>query len=397
MKRLLLILVSLTCALQAVGHESDVDRLVMGNNQFTVDFYRELSASPGNIVVSPFNLSTTLAMAYLGARGQTAEQMDAVLRYSADTPEELAGAYGNLLGQLDSEGLRVANSLWIDRRMPVLFLYKSLINRSFKGGVHEVSFVDPPLATKEINQWVAGETHGKIEELLQPGTLNASARLVLVSAIAMEGEWVNPFDPKRTRTQPFHVTTQKQVAAPMMNTQGQFLYTEQPGYKLLALPYRRGAKGPNLSMVILLPDSPSGLPALERQLSADQIETAVIGASARRVDVTFPKFRLANRIYARHFLEKMGMTDAFGPHANFSGITGRPDLAISAVVHQAYIDVNEEGTEAAAATAVTMVTKSAPLAPEAAFNANHPFLYLILDMETKQILFMGRVANPVGE
>ena len=396
MKRLLGLLLAVACGLGAQV-ETDVERLVQGNNQFTVAFYRELSTSPGNIVVSPFNLSTTLAMAYLGARGTTAQQMEAVLHYGADTPDELSAAFGNLLGRLQAENLKLANSLWIDKRLPVLFLYKSLVNRSFHGGIHEISFADPSFATAEINRWVTSQTAGKIGELLQPGTLTSAARLVLVSAITMNGEWLHPFDTGRTRTQPFYVTTQKRVSAPMMNTQGQFLYSKEQGYALLALPYRRGVTGPNLSMVILLPDAGDGLAALERQLSADQIETALIGAAARRVDVTLPKFRLSNRIYARHFLEKMGMTAPFTTAADFSGITGRQDLAISAAVHQAYIDVDEVGTEAAAATAVTMTPKSAPLGPEVAFNADRPFLYLILDTETKQFLFIGRVVNPVGE
>ncbi len=396
MKRLLALLLLLTCTVQAQV-ESEVQRLVRENNQFSVALYRELSASPGNIVVSPFNVSTTLAMAYLGARGTTAEQMESVLHYSTDTPQELGAAFSNLLGRLDSDSLKLANSLWIDKRLPVLFLYKSLVNRSFRGGIHEISFADPSAATEEINHWVGGATDGKIAELLQPGTLTSAARLILVSALHMKGEWVNPFDPARTRTQPFHVTTQKRVSASMMNTQAQFLYAKESDYALLALPYRRRAIGPNLSMVILLPDSKDGLASLERRLNADQIETAIIGASARRVDVTLPKFRLSNRVYARHFLEKMGMTDPFTTAANFAGITGRQDLSISAVIHQAYIDVDEVGTEAAAATAVAMTTKSAPLGPEVALMADRPFLYLILDMETKQILFIGRVANPVGE
>lgn len=400
MKRLVALLLLLTCTLHPqvdAQVENEVEKLVRGNNQFSVAFYRELSTSPGNIVVSPFNVSTTLAMTYLGARGTTAEQMESVLHFSTDTPQELGAAYSNLLGRLESINLKLGNSLWIDKRLPVLFLYKSLVNRSFHGGIHEISFADPSAATEEINHWVGGATDGKISELLQPGTLTSAARLVLVSAIYMSGQWVNPFDAARTRTQPFHVTTQKRVAVPMMNTQGQFLYAKESDYALLALPYRRGAVGPNLSMVILLPDSKDGLAVLERRLNADQIETALIGASARRVDVTLPKFRLSNRIYARHFLEKMGMTDPFTTAANFSGITGRQDLSISAVVHQAYIDVDEVGTEAAAATAAAMTPKSASLGPEVAFSADRPFLYLILDMETKQFLFIGRVSNPVGE
>jgi leukocyte elastase inhibitor len=182
-----------------------------------------------------------------------------------------------------------------------------------------------------------------------------------------------------------------------MNTQSQFLFGKEPGFSLVALPYRREAAGPNLAMVVLLPDQKDGLHTLESQLTSEMIETALIGATSRRVDLTLPKFRLSNRIYARRFLQKMGMTEPFSKTANFSGITGRQELSIDAVIHQAYIDVDEEGTVATAATAAVMGLKSAPIGPETAFNADHPFLYVILDMETKQFLFIGRVVNPVGE
>ncbi len=388
-------------ALEKKPEVSDhVHELVEGIDHFTIDFYKQIAASPGNIVVSPFNVSTALSIPYLGAHNATAEQMESTLHFPSDTPEELAKSFEDLLNMLavssDEVALEFANSLWVQETYPVLFLFKSLVKRSYKGGIQQVNFANFNQAAKEINEWAATETNGRIEQLIQHGSIDAATRAVVASAIYFQAPWMLPFDVEETKVKPFYVTVEKEVAAPTMHKTVRVPYAKDEGYSLLALPYKAVEDGPGLAMLLILPDHPSGLHALERELSFKMIEKAMLQMNLTPVAISMPRFRLATRIYARKFLEKMGMIAPFSTKANFSGITGHDDLSIDAVIHQAYIDVDDAGTEAAAATAVSMGLKSAPLKPEATFTANHPFLYIIFDLTTGQFLFIGRVVDPIG-
>ncbi len=251
---------------------------------------------------------------------------------------------------------------------------------------------NPDGARKEINTWVEQQTRDKIRDLLHPGQIESRTRLVLCNAIYFKGDWATQFDPKKTRPQPFFVSADKSVTVPMMSGEVKLLSRQFKGVTLFELPYQ----GNDLAMVVLLPDARDGLAALEQQLNAVVLQEwlMALGQSYQtEVPVILPKFKLNCRLDLVGDLKAMGMPSAFGLRADFSGMDGSSNLGIDGVVHQAFVDVNEEGTEAAAATAVTMVGLSISR-PLVVFRADHPFLFLIVGRHTGTILFLGRVTDP---
>jgi serpin B len=373
---------------------------VDGDNAFALELFGQLRNQPGNLFFSPESISTALAMAYAGARGETASEMAKTLHFTLP-PERLHPAMGALLRDLNSTHeayqLSVANALWAQQGFSFLDDFLKLINHYYGAGLNQVDFKGSTEAARlTINRWVEQKTENKIRDLLQPGALKPATRLVLTNAIYFKGDWQTQFDKAQTKTEDFHLSPTHTLKAPLMHREGAFNYFNGGTFQVLEIPY----KSNELSMIVLLPNDVSGLSALEQSLTATNAQQWLrqLG-SVSKVIVTMPKFKTTQQFELGSTLAAMGMPLAFAGGADFSAMTGKRDLAISAVIHKAYIDVNEEGTEAAAATAVTMralAMRAPDRTPPPVFRADHPFVFLIRDHRSNAILFMGRMADPTN-
>ncbi|HXC36446.1 MAG TPA: serpin family protein [Candidatus Acidoferrales bacterium] len=384
----------------AGSNSADMDRVVAGNSEFALDLYGSLRSGEGNVFFSPYSISTALAMTYAGARAETADQMSGTLHF--DLPSnKLHPVFSTLQTHLDAiqeKGqvqLAVANSLWPQAGFDFRPDYLALCAQYFGAAIVPLDFAHhTEAARKEINGWVSVRTARKIPELIRPKMLDESNRLVLVDAIYFKGNWRSKFPIGQTEDQLFHVSSEKAVTVPLMQQTAEFGYAEFPGLQALEMPYAGG----DISMVVLLPRDVDGLGKIEAQLTPANLKTWTAGLANQKVQVFFPTFTVTSEFSLANTLSAMGMPDAFDVrNADFSGMDGRKDLYISRVIHQAYVKVDEEGTEAAGATAV-MVTLGAAYdthePPIPVFRADHPFLLLIRDNQTGSILFLGRVMDP---
>jgi serpin B len=379
--------------------KADRPALVQGNNAFACDLYDELRQTPGNFVYSPYSISTALGMTYAGARGTTADEMAKVLHFTLPQ-ERLHPAAGALARDLAGETaakkrkyhLQLANALWGQKDLAFRDDFITLTRTSYGAGLYKVDFINArDDARREINDWVARETKDKIKDLLQDGHLSPATRLVLTNAIYFKADWVVKFDTNWTKAKPFQVAADKKVDAQMMSQRSHLNHLDGGTFQMLELPY----EGKEVSMLVLLPKKADGLPELEKALTAEQL--AAWHGKLKQIDVQIhlPKFKMTSAFELKKALSRMGMPTAFQfPGANFSGITGEPSLFISQVVHKTMIDVNEEGTEAAGATAVVMDTGGEPPPNPVRFDADHPFVFLVRDNASGSILFVGRVADP---
>jgi serine protease inhibitor len=373
-------------------------KVVEGNNRFALDLYGRLRDRPGNLFMSPYSLSTALAMTYAGARGETAEQMAATLHLSLP-PGTLHAAFAALERQIKGGDRRpyklsVANALWGQEGEDFLPDFLKLLAENYEAGLRQVDFRSVEQACRTINNWVEEQTGGKIKDLLQPPHLSPNTSLVLTNAIYFKGDWASPFPKGATKDEMFAVTEDKRVPVPMMHRTGRLNYRDGGDFHVLDLPYA----GNDLSMVILLPKKVDGLARFEESLTSEKLSAWLAKLGPHRVDVALPKFKVEAGFELQKALPAMGMTLAFTRSADFSGIDGKRDLFISAVIHKAFVDVNEEGTEAAAATAVVIARPAAVVRPEPVveFRADHPFAFLIRHNRSGSILFLGRVTNPRG-
>ncbi len=365
-------------------------------NEFAFDLYKRLSSDDEgkNIFFSPFSISDALAMTYAGARGVTEQQMAKVLHFSL-SQGKLHPAFSSLIERLGKNTpkkgatLRIANALWGQSGYPFLQSFKTLVDKYYGGGFHEVDFAgDPEKARGRINTWIEEKTEEKIRNLIARGDINELTRLVLTNAIYFKGAWTSRFKEENTRLMPFYVSPQKTTKVPMMFQERKFPYFENHKLQVLELPYAGG----NLAMILLLPVEKNGLVELETHLSEKALNRWRARLRERKVKVYLPRFKLETKCYLGRSLARMGMPNAFTNKADFSGMTGHKELKISKVIHQAYVDVNEEGTEAAAATAVVIRLKAVRRLPS--FKADHPFVFLIVHKKTGVILFMGALKDP---
>ncbi|MBZ5515617.1 MAG: serpin family protein [Acidobacteriia bacterium] len=378
--------------------KGDVAAVVKGGNQFALALYGQLARREGNLFLSPFSISTALAMTYGGASGQTAEEMAAALRLPFPGPR-LHPAFALLLKQAKGEEpqdyqLSIANGLWTQRGYAFKDEYKGMVKANYGAELRELDFATAGEKSRAIiNQWVEMQTQGKIRDLIPPRAITELTRLILANAIYFRGRWIDPFEEEATKDAAFKVTPQQEVSVPTMYQQDRFQYLETNSVQALRLPY----KGGDLSMIVFLPRQVDGLAELETSLTAEQLEGWVQKMDWREVKVYLPKFRVESTFTLNDVLPKMGMRQAFDPaSADFSGMTGKKDLFISLVIHKAFVDVDERGTEAAAATAIEGPEAAMPgeEEPPAIFRADHPFLFLIRDQRSGSILFLGRVTNP---
>jgi len=369
------------------------------NNAFAADLYGKLAAKEGNFFFSPNSIETALVMTMAGARGKTAEEMKKVLHLvmAQTVSPDIHGAFGAFLKDLNAEKgpdgkprgyqLSVANALWGQKGFTFLPAFLDLVKTNYSAGLSEVNFTnDMEGARKTINAWVEKETRDKIKDLITPGVLGRDTRLVLTNAIYFKGQWAEPFEKDRTQDEPFHLATDKTVTVSMMNRQGHYEYAEAKTFTALRLPYA----GNELAMIILLPKKVDGLADLEKSLSKATLDKLRQRMKKDEVEVTIPKFTMTCQFELNKTLGDMGMTDAFSEKAaDFSGMMSKKDLFLADVAHKAFIRVDEEGTEATAATSASSEGGST-------FEANHPFIFLIRHEKSGAILFMGRLADPKG-
>lgn len=374
--------------------ESDLGVVARGNTTFAIDLYQKLKEAKDNLFFSPYSISTALAMTYAGARGNTERQMARTLHFTLGE-RQLHPAFASLEARLNAVQepgdiqLSVANSLWPQIDYIFLEEFISLTKKNYGVLITPVDYRHTEAARTKINSWVEKKTEEKIKDLIPPPLINALTTLVLVNAIYFKGNWASQFDPSSTEDAPFWLTPAAKIEAPMMTQQQEFRYAESESLQVLELPY----VGHDLSMIVLLPEDVNGLAELENSLTTQNLERWVSGLWQREVLVVLPRFKMSWGFDLSDTLASMGMTDAFGGNADFSGMDGTKSLYIDKVIHKAFIDVNEEGTEAAAATAVIMMRCLPP--PPAVFRADHPFVFLIRDNITGSILFLGRVVNPM--
>ena len=380
--------------------EDDLALLIEGNSAFAFELYRALRDQEGNLFYSPHSISVALAMTYAGARGETAQQMADTLEFLLEQ-ERLHPAFNWLDAELASRGegaqgkdgegfrLNIVNAIWGQKDYSFLSTFLDVLAENYGAGLRILDFVTEPEESRlAINDWVSDQTEGRIEDLIPQGAIDALTRLVLTNAIYFNAAWAYPFDEDMTADGPFYLIDGGQVTVPMMEQTEAFGYTDGEGYQAVELLY----DGDELSMVILLPED-GQFEVFEEGLQADKISDIIGGLQLTEVALTMPQFEFDSEFSLKDTLAEMGMPIAFSGAADFSGMTGSRDLFISEVLHKAFVSVDEAGTEAAAATAVIMRETAMPGQP-VEVTLDHPFIFLIRDIEMGAILFVGRVMNP---
>ena len=389
----------------AIGDVSgnDLEILADGNTQFTFDIYQQLQSQPGNLFYSPYSISSALAMTYVGAEGSTAEEMASVLHFMLGQ-ENLHPTFNALDQKLDSladleipkgQGdpfqLNIANAIWGQQDFHFEDDFLDTLAENYGAGLRLLDYVSQPEESRlAINQWVSDETKEKIQDLIPQGNITPDTRLVLSNAIYFKATWSEQFEKGLTDKGIFYGLKGEEIPAQMMQTghDSSFRYLKVNGYQAVELPYI----GNQVSMLVVVPDQ-GRFEEFEDQFSIEEFSHILDGLSYSPVALTFPKFEFETEISLAEILTGMGMPTAFSDAADFSGMTGSKDLFISNVFHKAFVSVDEEGTEAAAATAVEMSLTSMPESP-IELTVDRPFLFLIREHETGTVLFMGRVVNP---
>ncbi len=379
----------------------EVSKLAKRNNEFALDLYSRLQETEGNLVFSPYSISTAIAMAYAGARGNTRQEMARVLRFPLDG-EELDQAYQQLqahLKNIEEKGnvqVNIANAIWCQKGERILTSFLDTLDRYYQSGLHLVDFRSNPERVREIiNCWVEKQTKNRIKNLIHKGVLNSLSRLVLTNAIYFKGKWNSEFKKSNTRFNRFFESEDKWTEVPMMYQQSKFRMIEFEQFKAIQLPY----VGNELSMIIFLPKKYDGLKEFESTMNPETYSSwlSYLQRSPKiKVRVYLPKFKMTSQFSLSKQLQALGMKSAFAD-ADFSGMNGKRNLFLSSVIHKAFIDVNEEGTEAAAATGAIISLTAAMPRPIPVFRADHPFFFMIQENSSGSILFMGRVINPSSQ
>lgn len=398
--RFLLAVILLFSILYGMGGKAEVperyDEIVQGNNRFCFNLYRNLTETEtGNIFYSPFSITMAMAMVFEGAKGWVQGEMQEVFKFPIDNKtrqESFLSLYKHLNKKNAKYKLNIANALWIQKDYPILQTYLKTIQKYYDGYARNVDFIMEAEKTRQIiNKWVEEKTNQKIKDLFPHGSIDQQSRLVVTNAIYFKGQWIKQFDKSLTSEEDFWVTETKSIKVQMMkkiDPEAKFNYAETDELQILEMLYEGG----NLSMLIILPRK-NDLKTIEKELTSEKFEEWKRLLTETRVEVYLPKFTFRTRYTLTQNLSQLGMPNAFSPHCDFSGIDGTKNLYIRSVVHQAYVDVNEEGTEAAGATGVVVgITSVGPRIP--VFRADHPFIFVIQDRNNGNILFIGRVVEP---
>jgi serpin B len=386
----------------------DLKQVVQGNTDFALSLYQQIRSKEGNLFVSPYSISTALAMTYAGARDNTAVEMARVLHFNVN-PDRLHPAMGALIRNLnerkrtqrrrndpDSDKkpfeLSIANALWGQNGYSFEKPFLDLTRDSYGAGLKQMDFQNQPEKSRlEINRWVEEQTQDKIKDLIAEGALKKDTRLVLTNAIYFKSSWATPFDTRWTRKETFHLDPTRKVTVPMMHRSADFKAHDAGTHTVLSLPY----KG-HLEMVLIVPKEIDGLSKVEKTLTPETLSGWMekLGRSTR-YDLGLPRFKTTATLDLKETLQEMGMNDAFDRStANLRGLSRSiPELYIDKMMHKAFVDVDESGTEAAASTYGNFLAKGVPKTP-VPLQVDRPFLFLIRDQQTGSILFMGRILDP---
>jgi serpin B len=396
-----------------VASGDEISSLVNGNSAFTFDLYQKLKGTKdGNFFYSPYSISAALAMTYAGARGNTAQQMEDTLHFALDQ-ERLHSSFNTLDQELKQRGkdlemyvlnpdgemvqekvdgfrLNIVNAFWGQKGYNFLPEYLDMIKQYYGGEINTLDFAKEPEPSRlEINRWASEKTEGRIKDVLPTGSIKPLTRFILANAIYFKARWEYQFAPSLTKADTFYLTDGNKVTVPLMHQKGQRSYAEDNAYQALRLPYLGG----ELGMVVLLPRE-GQFENFEDSLDAQKLNSIIGKLEPREVNVTLPKFTFESNYNLVQTLPEMGMTDAFSPGtADFSGMTGNKEIYIGLAIHKTFIAVDEVGTEAAAVTVISGFGAAPPPVP-VDFTANRPFIFLIQDIKTGTILFIGRVLNP---
>lgn len=377
-----------------VASPADVDAAVRGNTSFALDLYRELAASPGNLFFSPFSISESLAMTWAGARGETEAQIARALHLDLSQIKLHPALHALERGIEQRAGsgvdahLTIAHALWGQQGYPVSTPFLDTLAQSYGAGLHVVDFAGAPEeARATINSWMTESSGKEIKDLLAPGSISSTTRLVISNAVYFKAAWKTPFKRADSRLERFTRRDGVSLEVPTMTATQPLAYGAGPDYAAVQLPYSDG----DLSMVLVLPTA-GRLDAVEASLTPDRLTSILAGFGRRTVTISLPRFKIDSAFTLQAPLAHLGMPVAFTSEADFSGINGRRDIALGAVLHEAFVDVDEAGTEAAAATATGFTATAAFLPAEIRFE--RPYLFLVRDNVTGTVLFLGRVDDP---
>ncbi len=371
-------------------------------NRFALDLFREVQGNSENIIFSPYSISTVLAMCYSGAGGETATEMAEVLYFppkgeisqnNIDPAVKILNDKILSSDTLEGTEINLANAIWAQEGFGFLPAYIENIEKWYDAPMTEMDFLNDASreeARQEINGWVEENTRQKIKDLISQGVLDASTRMVLTNAIYFNGQWQWSFEKNMTRPSLFHMNSAQSDMIDFMHMNKAIPYYEDEDVQAIKLPYKQG----RMSMMIILPGKLEGWELLSRLIDYERLLKMESGFETKEVSLSLPKFSFEMKTNLSKELSSMGMEKAFGMGADFSGMNGKLDLYIDEVIHKAFIEVSENGTEAAAATGAVISLKSALRDEPEVFNADHPFLYLIRDHETGSIIFMGRFVKP---
>ncbi|OGS13394.1 MAG: hypothetical protein A2234_09465 [Elusimicrobia bacterium RIFOXYA2_FULL_58_8] len=399
-KKLLTLLTILAAMpLNALAGQAAAPRPAAPNNanRIAFSFYARAAQTPGNLFFSPYSINTAFAMTHQGANGNTAAEIEKVFGFEKDKAAGRA-AFGALTQTLAAAAkgaeFAQANSFWAQQDYAFLPAYIKVLNANYGAEARAADFkTDAEGARKTLNAWTEKKTKGKIKDLFPQDSLNALTRLVLINAVYFKGKWETAFAKARTFDADFTLNSGDKIKTPLMTLAktGELEYGEAPGLQLLRLPY----KGGSLALLAVLPQDQKTFAELEKDLTAEKLDSLRQTLARQPVKVFLPRFTFSSSFNLAGYLAALGMPEAFTDAANFSGMDGTKKLYIQKAVHKAFVEVNEEGTEAAAATGVAMGLKSMPF-DQAVFRADRPFIFFIEDTKTGLLLFMGRVENPLN-
>ena len=380
---------------EAPAVPASAEAVAAGNADFALRLYGELRNEPGNLFLSPVSLAGAFGPVAAGARGETRTAIDAALGFPGGAGEGLHPALGGLLRGVEREregvALSIANALWLKHDLPMKPEFLRTGQQEYGAQVERLDFRQSAASAKRINDWVSGETRGRIRELIAADSLDNDTALVVTNAVYFLADWADPFNASGTRDEPFYSPGGiRQI--PLMSQGGHYRYFETDGFQAIDLPY----KDPSLSMTVLLPKARGGLPSLEASLTGAKLRewlARIDAENPRKVYLHLPKLKMEESYNLVDPLRALGMGIAFTNRADFRGIA-EADLLISQVVQKTFVRIDEKGTEAAAATGVEVELTSAPPAPPPTFRADHPFFFVLRDKQSGAILFLGRVVAP---
>jgi serpin B len=371
--------------------------LAESNNLFALDLFKQIQSKSENLIFSPYSIGTVLAMIYSGSGGKTETEMSEVLYFP---PPELldpveSGMRESMQATDTVRGIefRLANAIWAQENFSFLADYLARVGKYYKAPLTLLDFIEPSNreeSRKKINYWVEENTNNRILDIIQPGILDASTRLVLTNAIYFNGGWMFPFDKATTSPSLFHHSKQGSAKTDFMHQTSSYPYYEDEEIQAISLPYKNN----RMALMVILPKSIEGWRMISQVINYERINMVISGMETREVQLALPKFRSELQINLSQELTSMGMGTAFSRHADLSGMTGEENLYVDEVIHKAFIEVNEQGTEAAAATAAVISLKSGLRDDPVRFNADHPFVFFLLDRQTGCIIFTGRLVKP---